>query len=565
MSKFFFFIFFSSKCCFCKKRKKIIIKQITNTQMLRRHLKSTSLFGSDFQKNISVSSLVNSRLSVAQQQKKSAYEDDSSAKSEFSNTYENAKSKPKEGRGVMGRKVNKLIEEGEFFVHEQDGEGTTDFGRRNNASSSSSPGSITAIEDLTKDQYASESPTPANLDTSKSTPGDTFGTYETRQPFLRPLKRNLNTSDNFEFRALMPTETPPERCVAPDMLRLLASKFNMTHKEVLHLMIDVNHDINKFLYVAERKLGKNVQRGDYGLVALESYEPETFCLVNYCMPNYESTKDEECLEALHELTLSAAEIPLDTPRREVAAKFTTGGWTTDSDESCAEILQMLGAGVRDVILLPFGEYSSQGFFIAHPDKNFGNIGTGAAAVCMDLRSGIHKRFRFHAERNADSIAEHLVREQMHFDQWYVNFLRQSFWFNPEYSVEDFIRYKESLLMPSATIFEVRTAVMLHNCGGRRGYRNIAEIEKVKIAQHKLEKGGKEQQMSGNLMDANGLSKVINAAQTPQSSQYVSQQSGKKGVDNNYKEISLENKVFDSAEANVHAERIWRKYYRNNYY
>src|SRR3989338_7605105 len=129
---------------------------------------------------------------------------------------------------------------------------------------------------------------------------------------------------------------------------------------------------------------------------------------------------------------------------------------------------------------------------------------------MDLRSGIHKRFRFHAERNADSIAELLVREQMHFDQWYVNFLRQSFWFNPEYSVEDFIRYKESLLMPSATIFEVRTAVILHNCGGRRGYRNIAEIEKVKIAQHKLEKGGKEQQMSGNLIDANGLSKVINA-------------------------------------------------------
>merc|ERR1712000_130682 len=154
---------------------------------------------------------------------------------------------------------------------------------------------------------------------------------------------------------------------------------------------------------------------------------------------------------------------------------------------------------------------------------------------------------------------------MHFDQWYVHFLRQAFWFNPDYSVEDFIRYKESLMMPSATVFEVRTAVMLHNLGGRPAYRNIAEIEKVKIAQHKLEKGGKEQQMAGNLFDHNGGSKVINSMQAPQSSQYLSNQSGKKGESNNYKEITLENKVFGAAEISVHAERIWRKFYRNNFY
>lgn len=501
--------------------------------------------------------------------------------------YQNDKETAKEGKTGLGGKVRKVIEEGEYFTRPADsigmaghfatatsaakqklraqqqqqreghGSGDADGGVYNE------DGVLTADELSSGSHLRSSSPAPSNLDRSNNVPGDTFGSYETRQPFLRPVHRNvINTVDNVQFADLMPSDAPPLRCVAPEMLRRLSAKYSMTPKEVLYLMIDCEHDINRFLHHCERKLGKMVQPGDYGLVALESYDPECFCLANYCMPTFESTREEDRLEALHELTLSAAEIPLDTPRNCVVNTF-RNGWATDGDENCRELLKYLDVSVRDIVLLPFGEYSSQGFFVASPPlpDSFPNIGTGAAAVCYDLRSGIHQRFRFHAERNADSLAEHLVREQMHFDQHYVHFLRQSFWFNPDFSVEDFIRYKESLLMPSATVFELRTAVMLHNLGGRSAYRNVAEAEKVKIAQHKLDKGGKEQAMAGSLFDSMGQSKVMGSMKSMTVNHY---KNDGKDADNS-REVTLENIIFDQAEIRVHAERIWSTFYRNNFF
>ena len=451
----------------------------------------------------------------------------------------------------MGSKAQTVVEHAEAFTHPADEAGVA--GPRSSRD-------LRPPEELSRSSYVPQSPAPSNLDTSTSVPGDTFGTYETRTPFLRPVMRNT-AADNVEFAALMPPDAKPEHCVAPDMLRRLCGKFGFTPREALHLMIDSGHDINVFLNAAHTRFGKRVMPGDYGVVALESYDPETFCLVNFCLPTFEATRDPDYLEACYELALSAAEIPVDTPRERVVDRFTRD-WTTENDERCGEVLARMDASVRDVVLLPFGEYSTQGFFVANvSSKEFPNIGTGAAAACYDLRSGIHARFRFHAERNADSVAEHVLREQMHFDQWYVHMLRQCFWFNPEYSVEDFLRYKESLLMPSATIYELRVAAMAHNLGGRPAYRNIAEIEKVKIAQNKLDKGGKEQAMSGALFDNQGASKVMSAMKMPNLSMYNNVSKDK----SNYKEITLENKMFENAEVCTHGERIWSKFYRNNFF
>lgn len=46
-------------------------------------------------------------------------------------------------------------------------------------------------------------------------------------------------------------------------------------------------------------------------------------------------------------------------------------------------------------MLPYGEYSVHGFYVLHPVKaDTPNIGVAAAACCLDLRTGVHKQFRF---------------------------------------------------------------------------------------------------------------------------------------------------------------------------
>ena len=313
-------------------------------------------------------------------------------------------------------------------------------------------------------------------------PGDSFGIMRNRCVFYRPIPRNIH---NGEFGHLFPEGIDPRCCLNPIVLKRLSGSFGVSADTIVNTCVECHGDINLTVRQLTKQSGKPTPFGSYGLVALESYVPEAFCLASFHFPSFEATRDPDVLEAVHELVLSAAELPLDTPRSSIKDKFLS--WTTDDGTRCEELMRKFDITLHDVVLLPHGEYSAVGFFVANPhNEDFPNIGVGAAACSLDLRTGIHNRFRFHVERIADSVAEHVALEQLHVGQE-VHVLRQPYWFHPDYSVEEFIRFKEGLLQPSASVFEMRYATMLAPVCGTDSYRNLVELEKLKVAQHKYEK------------------------------------------------------------------------------
>nr|CCC92955.1 conserved hypothetical protein [Trypanosoma congolense IL3000] len=314
-------------------------------------------------------------------------------------------------------------------------------------------------------------------------PGDSFGIMRNRVVFYKPVPRQLYTG---ELGDLFPEGCHPLRCVNPVTLRHLGDTLGVSFREATEAMQEAEMDINIAVDALCKHKSVTPPPGSFGLVGFESYASETFCLVDFSLPNFEATRDDEVLDAIHELTLSAAEMPLDTPTKDLTEKF-INEWTVEDGRRCKDVLNEYNLGVRRIILLPHGDYSVEGFYVLHPVKeDTPNVGTGAAACCLDLRTGIHNRFRFHVERIADSLSEHVMQELVHYGQD-VHFLRQAYWFRPEYSVEEYIRFKESLLQPSASIFELRYAVLAVGSHGLEGYRNLVEMEKLKIAQHKYEK------------------------------------------------------------------------------
>ncbi|KPA86600.1 putative mitochondrial hypothetical protein [Leptomonas pyrrhocoris] len=314
-------------------------------------------------------------------------------------------------------------------------------------------------------------------------PGDSFGIMQNRVAFYKPIPRQVPPGPLGE---LMPVGTHPYEAYNQDTVRLLCSRYGVKVADAVKALREAKGDINLATELLERWFDIEVGFGSYGVVCLESYAPETFCLVSFNLPTYASTQNDEVLDVIHELTLSAAEMPLDTPRGRLVDKF-VNHWTTEDDVPCGDVLKACDITVQSILLLPFGDYGVQGFHVLKPVKDDApNIGLAAAACCMDLRTGIHNRFRFHVERMADSVSEHVLQEMLHYNQG-VHVLRQPYWFRPEYSVEEFLRFKESLLQPSASTFEMRYAFMFAPQYGLPHYRNIVEMEKLKIAQHKYEK------------------------------------------------------------------------------
>ena len=314
-------------------------------------------------------------------------------------------------------------------------------------------------------------------------PGDSFGIMQNRVAFYKPIPRQVLSG---RLGELMPAGTHPYEAYNYDTVRLLCSRYGVTVDNAVRALREARGDINLATELLEQWLDIEVGFGSYGLVCLESYAPETFCLVSYNLPTFASTQNDDLLDAIHELTLTAAELPLDTPRDRLVDKF-VNHWTTEDDVPCGDVLKAYDITVQNILLLPFGDYGVQGFHVLMPaNKETPNIGVAAAACCMDLRTGIHNRFRFHVERIADSVSEHVLQEMLHYNQG-VHVLRQPYWFRPEYSVEEFIRFKESLLQPSAATFEMRYAFMFAPQYGLPHYRNVVEMEKLKIAQHKYEK------------------------------------------------------------------------------
>ncbi|EPY38929.1 hypothetical protein AGDE_05000 [Angomonas deanei] len=262
-------------------------------------------------------------------------------------------------------------------------------------------------------------------------------------------------------------------------------------------------------------------------------------------------------------------MPLDTPRRELVEKFTTQ-WSTDDDEIlCRDLLKEYDLTVKDVVLLPYGDYGVQGFFIKDPIKeDVPNIGVAAAACCMDLRTGIHNRFRFHVERIADSVSEHVVQEMIHYNQG-VHIFRQPYFFNPEYSVEEFVRFKESLLRPSASTYEMRYAAMFAPGYNLEGFRNIVEVEKLKVAQHKYEKHYEDFTAPGKMLTGDnaqlqtvvaggGGSNVAGGAMHGGTNQKDTEKTAMET-----RTGPLRRSLQTSMQA--HGDRVFQRFYRNNYH
>lgn len=387
-------------------------------------------------------------------------------------------------------------------------------------------------------------------------PGDSYGILRNRVPFYYPIPRTVYGGP---LGDLMPAETPQAECYNAGTIQYLAARFNAGVETVLRSLQEARGDINVAVQLLEQRCGGPcMQFGAYGLVCMESYAPETFCLVSFSLPTFESTRDDAVLDVLHELTLSAAEIPLDVPRRELVDRL-TNHWTTDDGTPCRDLLEEYNITVNHIVLLPHGDYGAQGFFVLHPVKeSTPNIGTAVGATCIDLRTGIHNRFRFHVERIADSLSEHVVEEMVHYNQG-VHILRQPYWLRPEYSVEEYIRFKESLLQPSALTLELRYSFLFAQMYNLPTHSNVVEMEKLKIAQYKLEKHYEDSSGPGSFLtsDKKELQTVSSGAgaMTPGGAMTYDQHSaGKKKRPSSAGE-----------ELRRHGDRALERFYRNNYF
>ena len=395
-------------------------------------------------------------------------------------------------------------------------------------------------------------------------PGDSFGLFKNRTVFYRPVRRLPPTESVWDDH-FNPDKVEPCCCFNVAIARQLCYRFSLSPSVVAALLQEADGDINVALHKIETNyLAHPLPFGSYGVVALENYTPETFCLASYSLPTFESTRDDEVLDTLHEVTLSAAELPVDIPQSKLIDAL--DNWETEGGGTCGDALRSVGAAAVKVVLLPHGEYSAQGFHVAHPAKaDTPNIGVGAAAVCLDLRSGIHNRFRFHVERWADSVSEHLVREVLHFGQD-VHLFRQPFWFNPEYSVEEYIRFKESLLAPSAAVFEMRTAVAVHPIALIPPRRNLIEVENLLISQYKYEKNHEDFVSFSKTTTADGSNVQTAAAANSSLSAGTTVQYGTNAPEVN--KFSLETKVgaqrrIMQRDLQSHGDRKFARFYRDN--
>jgi hypothetical protein len=409
---------------------------------------------------------------------------------------------------------------------------------------------------------------PSSVDSEDTlVPGDSFGIMRNRCVFYQPMPRVDHGGGVWED--LFPPGCDPELCFNTNIVRQFTGRFALSEKEAVTFLREAKGDINEALHAVEvRKKGILQMSGYYGLVALEVYAPETFCMVSFRCPSFQATRDDDVLDAMHEMTLSAAELPVDLPPRQLVDRL--NDWDTEDGERIGDLLRSLDLSVAQVVLLPFGEYSTQGFHVLRPVKpETPNIGLGAAACCMDLRTGIHKRFRFHVEKCADSVSEHIAREALHFGQIDTHLFRQAYWFRPEYSVEEFVRFKESLLQPSAAIFEMRTGVLMHPFTSLRGVRNIIEVEKLKVLQHKHEKHYEDQTVPGQMVtaDRSQLQTVVSGGGGNNASGGAAfRETNAPGMAN----ISLDTaagpmrKIFSNS-MQSHGDRVFERLYRNNFH
>lgn len=396
-------------------------------------------------------------------------------------------------------------------------------------------------------------------------PGDSFGIMRNRISFYRPIPRTAYCDELGDF---MPLSAHPSECFNKDTIRCLQYRFGSSAKEVVAILRNSHGDINCAVKELEAKHGAVMQFGAYGVVCMESYAPEAFCLVSFNLSSYESTQDDDVLDAIHELTLSAAELPLDTPKHLLIDKF-LNEWTIEDGTPCSEVMKEANITISSIILLPHGDYSVQGFHILNPVKeSVPNIGTAAAACCFDLRTGIHNRFRFHVERIADSFSEHIVQEMCHYNQG-VHILRQPFWFRPEYSVEEYLRFKESLLQPSASLYEIRYSFLFAQMYNLPHHSNIIEMEKLKVAQHKYEKHYEDFTAPGKWVTSDGANLQTVAAagggsNVPGGAMHY-HANDSHTIDSAMETHAgpLRNALAESMQR--HGDRVFAKFYRNNFF
>jgi hypothetical protein len=422
-------------------------------------------------------------------------------------------------------------------------------------------------------------PAPAGTDSERNVPGDDFGSYETRTIFTKPVPRNVSL-DGYA-RTLFDANTPPEECVSPGLMTCLARRFNISEAQAANAIIDANHDLNSAVEVILRRTTTSIER-PFGLVAVEYYEPEVYCITSFAVPRHEQLRDPDVLDAVHELTLSAAEMPSDASPTELLRRFKTD-WATEQGDKCSEVMRRVphgGLDVTSICLLPLGEYSANGHFVRHPSSaDHPNIGTAACVACLDLTTGINNRFRFEVERIADSVSEHVVQEHLCFGQQ-VHLLKQPYFWDPEYSVEDYLRYKESLLQPAAILNQLRYAFSSHhiddqpafaldpgtgpvhkskrNVARPNPYRNLIELEELKTKQHALGKHYKENATPSHCFTRSGMPVLIASA--------AGENSGFAGNLKNetFGDIAhMEAQVFGTAGQTSAVEKLWKRYYTDN--
>jgi hypothetical protein len=407
---------------------------------------------------------------------------------------------------------------------------------------------------------------PKNVESEElKVPGDSFGIMHNRVTFQKPVPRPTHTG---EMAKHFPPGLDPRHYMHPTVLKRLCGQYGLTEGYTVELFRECSGDLNLFVQMlVERKKIASAPFGAFSLVALESYVPETFCFVSFTLPSFEATRDESLLEAVHELVLSAAEMPMDTPQNQLVQKFLD--WTADDGTSCSDLMKSFDIAPTAVLFLPHGEYSAQGFAMLHPldALGFPNIGCGAAACCLDLRTGIHNRFRFHVERMADNVSEHVLNEQLHMGQE-DHMLRQAYWFNPEYSVEEFLRFKENLLQPSASIFEMRYGVMLASSYGLPHFRNIVEMEKLKVAQHKHEKHYEDMALTGSYMtsDRSQLQTAAASSSATTAGSFMHRQTtATKDADTGLRAATAA--VSDTLAESIqrHGDYALKRFYRNNFH
>lgn len=394
-----------------------------------------------------------------------------------------------------------------------------------------------------------ENDRPAKVDKINRVPGDSFGTETARTSFLRPVQRPEPTDEKISklFKGF-----PPEQRFNTQILSQFKGKLNVDAEDAVNCLREVNGDLNECLRLLQERRSLNIPFGSFGLTALEMYKPETFCLVRFRVPSYDATKDERLLEAIHEITLSAAEIPLDVPKKALVDKLMS--WTTEDETPIHKILAEFGMSITDVVLLPLGDYSVHGFFVLNPKKDFPNIGTAASCLCLDLRDGIHNRLRHVAERMADSLSEHVLLEQFHIGQD-AHFLRQKYWFQPEYSVEEFYRFREKAMAPSFQIFETRYAVMQHPFTELVSHRNLVENEKLKVTQYRHSRHYEEYQKCARARDDTGniMAEIVDVGPSQSSRMYSENDQLEEAIHSSKKHLG------------EHSLRIFDKFYRNNLY